>query len=125
MKAKYVLSLLVVLALSGCATYGGYGPQVRYSYGYTNATMLGGAGALLGASIANSNPVWGAVALGLGGYYIGQQMDTRQAQVGWTDCQRTLVRQYNRDGTVLMVQHNTETCRSGMQTPGYRYNYNR
>jgi hypothetical protein len=124
MNVRNIAICLIVLLLSGCAGYGGYGYQGR-PYGYDNASLLGGAGALVGATVTNSHPVLGAVALGLGGYYLGQQLDARQAQIGWTDCQSTIVRQYNRDGTVSVVQHNTESCRSGMQTQGYRSGFNR
>ena len=138
MKAlKMLVVALFTTALAACGSLDIYGSGSRdRGASYSNAEVLGVGGAALGGALVRSNPLAGAAAGGLAGYYTGRSMDKRehhdrmvQAQIraeqGWTECRAEIQRTYNRDGTVKEVLVNDENCKSGKSTPYYRDGFNK
>jgi hypothetical protein len=109
MKALKVISLSVIVALSGCASMDGY----------NNAAILGGVGAILGSSMTQRNPAVGAALGGGAGYYFGRSMDQRQAAVGVTDCGYSANKTgHDRNGNY------SQSARSSRRIAGYKQDCN-
>lgn len=110
MKTRIVVCMCAAIALlSGCATMDGYGP---------NASILGGAGAVLGSAITQSNPAVGAVLGGVGGYYIGSGIDERRAAEGSTHCRSGA--HWERRGDQLVKVQESQDCSATTTRRGYR-----
>jgi hypothetical protein len=109
MKALKVISLFAIISLSGCASMDGY----------SNASILGGMGAILGSALTQNNPAIGMALGGGAGYYYGRSMDQRQSAIGTTDCGYSA----NKTGT----DHNgnySQSARSAKRVAGYKQDCN-
>ncbi len=87
-------------SIAGCRDYYGSGTNCGYSSGsipFSNASILGVGGSVLGGALYKSNPAAGAILAGVPLYYLGRNIDQREdysrAQriaeaeaVGYTDC---------------------------------------
>ncbi|MEK7118650.1 MAG: hypothetical protein AAB869_03490 [Patescibacteria group bacterium] len=81
--------LLVVMALTGCATTNGYeygGGNGQVGATGNNGAILGAVGAVLGSVLLKENQILGAVIGGAAGYYGGEILDRRARATGTTVC---------------------------------------
>lgn len=129
------LSLTAAVSMAGdCQSY--YGSSSNCSYGNnnrgenSNASVLGFAGAIVGAAVFRDNRLAGAVLLGTPAYYVGRNMDRREqevavmqsertAAVGRTDCNWRHSGYADANG-VQHVTNSTFDCNGGNSTYGNR-----
>jgi hypothetical protein len=109
MKDLKVISLFAIISLSGCASMDGY----------SNASILGGVGAILGSAMTQHNPAVGMALGGGAGYYFGRSMDQRQAAVGVTDCGYSA----NKTGQDYNGSY-SQSARSSKRVAGYKQDCN-